>query len=157
MAHISYQWKIWCDRTINWLFALLSKYVWQTKSPGMLRHVTQYTGADICEEFSAFIFWGYTVYTLNNGLAWECLYLCPCDQVKDRNHTANVNTSWVVLEFPIFTWWWSNSEKHDSPQNINLGLRTMVTSSYTPYIASVDFIRSKQTHAMDLRSQTYLH
>jgi len=24
MAHISYRWKIWCDRTISWLFALLS-------------------------------------------------------------------------------------------------------------------------------------
>ena len=52
------------------------------KSPGMLRHVTQYMDANICEECSAFIFSGYTVHTLNNGKAWECFYLCPHDQGK---------------------------------------------------------------------------
>jgi hypothetical protein len=33
----------------------------------------------------------------------------------------------------------------------------MVTNCYTPHIASLDFIRSEQTHAKDLRPQTHFH
>lgn len=33
----------------------------------------------------------------------------------------------------------------------------MVTYCYTPHMASLDFISSQKTHAMDLRSQTHLH